>query len=51
MWYAWKYRHLKDLNPKLSAIHAFMAKMKRKQIPLCVNCHDLVHSGKYSLKN
>lgn len=41
-------RHLKDLNPKLSGIHAMMAKMKRKQIPLCKTCHDNVHSGKYS---
>lgn len=41
-------RHLKDLNPKKSAIDAMMAKMKRKQIPLCRKCHEKVHSGKYS---
>lgn len=41
-------RHLKDLNPKLSAKDALMAKMKRKQIPLCITCHNLIHSGKYS---
>jgi hypothetical protein len=41
-------RHLKDLNPKLSPMNAMMAKMKRKQVPLCAKCHDTVHSGKYS---
>lgn len=41
-------RHLKDLNPKLSAMDAIMAKIKRKQIPLCAPCHRKVHGGKYS---
>lgn len=44
-------RHLKDLNPKLSTVHEIMAKLKRKQIPLCRICHDLIHSGKYSSIN
>lgn len=40
-------KHLKDLNPKLSTIDALMAKINRKQIPVCQNCHDKIHSGKY----
>jgi hypothetical protein len=40
-------RHLKDLNPKLSATDALMAKMRRKQIPVCHQCHVRIHSGKY----
>jgi len=40
-------KKLSNLNPKLSATDALMAKMKRKQIALCVKCHNLVHSGKY----
>jgi hypothetical protein len=39
-------RHLKDLNPKLSAADAIMAKLKRKQIPVCRSCHMKIHSGK-----
>ena len=44
-------RHLKDLNPPLSTAEEIMAKQKRKQIPLCTKCHDLIHSGKYSGPN
>lgn len=47
-------RDLKDLNPKLSTFNEILAKLIRKQIPLCRKCHDLVHRGKYSgpsLKN
>jgi group II intron reverse transcriptase/maturase len=36
-------KYLKDLNPKLSKIDALMAKRRRKQIPLCRECH-LSHS-------
>lgn len=32
-------RMLKDLNPKASAIDRIMAKKRRKQIPLCRECH------------
>lgn len=45
-------RHLKDINPNLSSIHAIMAKLhllgQRKQIPLCSNCHTKIHLGQYS---
>jgi group II intron reverse transcriptase/maturase len=32
-------RLLSDLNPKLSEVDRIMAKRRRKQIPLCRNCH------------
>jgi group II intron reverse transcriptase/maturase len=32
-------KYLKDLNPKLSKIDALMDKRRRKQIPLCRECH------------
>jgi len=40
-------KHLKDLNPKLSAVDVLMAKIRRKQIPVCYNCHQNIHKGKY----
>lgn len=43
-------RHLKDINPNLSSIHAIMAKLNRKQIPLCSNCHTKIHLGQHSGK-
>ena len=38
-------KYLKDLNPKLSKIDALMAKRRRKQIPLCRECHLSHHSS------
>lgn len=38
-------RHLKDLNPKISNLDALMAKRRRKQIPVCINCHLGYHNG------
>lgn len=37
-------RMLKDLNPSISKIDHLMAKRRRKQIPLCRNCHMNHHS-------
>jgi group II intron reverse transcriptase/maturase len=39
-------RALKDLNPKLSLTDRFMAMRKRKQIPLCRECHMKKHFNK-----
>lgn len=39
-------RHMKDLNPKLSKIDALMAARRRKQIPVCRDCHLKIHSSK-----
>jgi hypothetical protein len=36
-------RHMKDLNPKLDSLDALMAKRRRKQIPLCRECHMAHH--------
>jgi hypothetical protein len=47
-------RHIKTINVKLSQFDQMVARVNRKQIPLCSNCHDRVHSGKHagmSLKN
>ena len=37
-------RMLKDLNPKARKIDAMMAKRRRKQIPLCRECHMKHHA-------
>jgi len=37
-------RHMKDLNPKLSAMDKLKVKSNRKQIPLCRSCHKAKHS-------
>lgn len=39
-------RKFSDLNPN-DVAGRMMAIRNRKQIPLCVRCHDLVHSGEY----
>lgn len=39
-------RQMKDLNPKLSKIDAMMAARRRKQIPVCRDCHMRIHSSK-----
>lgn len=43
-------KHLKDLNPKLSKIDALMAKRRRKQIPLCRECHLSHHEHEATQK-
>lgn len=40
-------RHIKTLNVKLSPFDRKAAAINRKQIPLCHNCHQLVHRGQY----
>ena len=41
-------KHIKTINVKLNSFDQNMAKINRKQIPLCHNCHQLVHKGQYS---
>lgn len=36
-------RMMKDLNPKLSELDKMQAKLNRKQIPLCRECHMKHH--------
>lgn len=40
-------RHIKTINVKLNDFDQLMAKINRKQIPLCTICHKKVHQGKY----
>ena len=40
-------KHIKTLNVKLSEFDKAVARVNRKQVPLCRNCHLDVHKGKY----
>lgn len=41
-------KHIKTINVKLNTFDQNLAKINRKQVPLCHNCHQLVHKGQYS---
>lgn len=38
-------RQMKDLNPKLNYLDKLMVRRRRKQIPLCKECHMAYHKG------
>ena len=40
-------KHIKTINPNLNSFDKLLAKINRKQVPLCSNCHHKVHAGKY----
>lgn len=40
-------KHIKTLNVKLSEFDKAVARVNRKQVPLCRSCHLDVHRGKY----
>jgi predicted HNH restriction endonuclease len=40
-------KHIKTINANLDAFSKMMAAINRKQVPLCHDCHVLVHNGKY----
>jgi predicted HNH restriction endonuclease len=40
-------KHIKTINVKLSKFDQMAARVNRKQIPLCQECHKKVHQGKY----
>jgi DNA-directed RNA polymerase subunit M/transcription elongation factor TFIIS len=44
-------RMMKDLNPKLSHIDKIMVKKRRKQIPLCRECHMKHHSNNIQISS
>lgn len=44
-------RHVRTINPKLNTFDKLMAKINRKQVPLCHNCHRDIHTGKYDGKS
>lgn len=41
-------KHIKTINTKLNAFDKNMARINRKQIPLCRSCHYRVHKGTYN---
>jgi hypothetical protein len=40
-------RDIKTMNLNLNVFEQQMASINRKQVPLCVQCHNKVHSGQY----
>ena len=44
-------KHIKTINPKLSPFDKMMAKINRKQVPLCRKCHMDIHAGRYNGKS
>jgi 5-methylcytosine-specific restriction endonuclease McrA len=40
-------KHIKTISPKLSQFDQALARINRKQVPLCRRCHLQVHSGSY----
>jgi len=40
-------RHIRTINVSLNTFDQQMARINRKQIPLCFKCHREVHAGKY----
>lgn len=43
-------KHIKTINLKLNSFDSMMAKINRKQVPLCKSCHLDVHRGEYKGK-
>lgn len=41
-------KHIKTINVKLSHFDKMVAKINRKQVPLCRKCHIEVHKGSYT---
>lgn len=44
-------KHIRTINVDLNPFDKLMAKINRKQIPLCHKCHREVHAGKYDGKS
>jgi len=40
-------KHIKTINPRLNSFDKLLARINRKQVPLCNECHHKVHVGKY----
>lgn len=41
-------KHIKTVNVKLNTFDQMMARINRKQVPLCRSCHIKVHKGRYN---
>jgi Type II intron maturase len=47
-----KMHHVRHIHKgKLSGFTKLMSNINRKQIPVCFNCHRLIHSGRYDGKS
>lgn len=44
-------RHIKTINVKLTPFDKMLARINRKQVPLCRNCHLDIHQGRYHGKS
>lgn len=44
-------KHIKTINAKLDSFDKLLAKINRKQVPLCRTCHVQVHKGLYQGKS
>jgi len=44
-------RHIRTINVKLNDFDKMLARINRKQVPLCRACHLEVHAGKYKGKS
>ena len=40
-------KHIRKSNTKLKGFHNLMSKLNRKQIPVCIDCHNKIHKGIY----
>lgn len=40
-------RHIRKSNQKLTGFNKLMGQLNRKQIPVCRNCHENIHGGRY----
>ncbi len=40
-------KHIKKSNTKLSGFSSIMSKLNRKQVPVCKDCHQKIHTGIY----
>jgi hypothetical protein len=44
-------KHIRTINPSLSPFDKLLAKINRKQVPLCSKCHNEVHRGRFDGKS
>lgn len=44
-------KHIKTINPSLNPFDQMLARINRKQVPLCSKCHDDVHRGRFKGKS
>jgi predicted HNH restriction endonuclease len=40
-------KHIRKFNTKLKGFHELMSRLNRKQIPVCIDCHNKIHKGTY----